>query len=151
MRLIALTVLSVLLLSTPTPALAQDGGPFPRRIQPDSIICGLDNGGQQDAPPTLTQLYLDAADLTPPRMKRLRKGNKYPSTLLGTGVTGHATVEFTLEPNGRANPCTMIVLESTHPDFTAAAMYTILDSEFEPAKVDGQKVRVRAQQRFDYR
>ncbi len=150
MRLTALAILSVLLLPRSTPAHAQDGGPLPRRIQPDSIVCGPDEGAGEDPPPTVTQLYLEAADVTPPRLKRLRKGNKYPTALQEAGITGHATVEFTVGLDGRADPCTIVLVESTHRDFAAAAMYTILDSEFEPARVDDRKLRVRVRQRFNY-
>lgn len=124
---------------------------MPRRVQPDSVVCGADDGTQQDTAPTATELYLDGADLTPPRMKRLPEGNKYPTGLLATGVTGHATLEFTVGLDGRVEPCTMVLLESTHRDVAAAATNTLLDSECAPGKAGGQTLRVRVPQRFHYR
>jgi TonB family protein len=66
---------------------------------------------------------------------------KYPKSLEVLGVEGRVTVEFVIDTTGRVQPTSIRVLESTHPDFEAAARVAVAAALFRPARLSAHPVR----------
>lgn len=76
---------------------------------------------------------------------------EYPSSMRESGVTGRVVVQFVVGANGRVEPGSIKVLESTNPAFAAAVRQVLPRHRFSPAKIGGQSVRQIVQQPFVFR
>lgn len=68
----------------------------------------------------------------------------YPARLNFRGIGGEAVVSFVININGRVDPATVELIAATHPEFGQAALKGVRKLRFEPARLDGRPVRVRA-------
>jgi protein TonB len=66
---------------------------------------------------------------------------QYPTSLEAVGLEGRVMVEFVVDTNGRVEPASFRVIESTHTAFEAAARRAILASLFRPARIGKVPVR----------
>lgn len=66
----------------------------------------------------------------------------YPSSLQQANIEGSVTLAGIVGPDGRVEPPSIRVVESTHPDFEPAAAEMLLGTVFRPGKINGQPVRV---------
>jgi TonB family protein len=66
----------------------------------------------------------------------------YPPVLLEAGVEGSVTLAVVVGTDGRIEPSSIRVVESTHPGFEQAAADALLATVFRPGKINGQPVRV---------
>ena len=69
----------------------------------------------------------------------------YPPFLRKANIEGSVTFEAVVNTDGRIEPRSIRVVESTDPGFEQAAAETLLGAVFKPGKIDGQTVRVRIQ------
>jgi TonB family protein len=77
---------------------------------------------------------------------------RYPNQLRDSGVEGTVSFKFVVDTLGRIDPATIVVVESAHPQFTAAARATLDKLRFQPAvTVAGSKVRATAIMPFVFR
>lgn len=76
---------------------------------------------------------------------------EYPSSMRQSGVTGRVVVQFVVAANGRVEPGSIKVLESTNPAFAAAVREVLPRHRFSPAKIGGRAVRQIVQQPFVFR
>ena len=74
----------------------------------------------------------------------------YPAALRQAGVSGSVMAQFVVDTTGLAEVSTFRVLESTDPLFTAAVRNALPKMRFEPAQVDGHKVRQLMQVPFNF-
>ena len=65
----------------------------------------------------------------------------YPAELQRMNVEGKVVVQFVIDTSGRAEPKTFRVLQSTDPQFTAAARLAAFGARYLPAEARGRKVR----------
>lgn len=72
----------------------------------------------------------------------------YPAELRDAGTTGRVVAQFVVDTAGMAEVSTFRVLESAHPQFTAAIRAALPEMRFTPARVGGKRVRQLMQQPF---
>lgn len=76
---------------------------------------------------------------------------EYPSSMRETGITGRVMVQFVVGANGRVEPGSIKILESTNSAFAAAVREVLPRHRFSPAKIGGTAVRQIVQQPFVFR
>ncbi|CAN5721663.1 hypothetical protein BH23GEM1_BH23GEM1_06260 [soil metagenome] len=76
---------------------------------------------------------------------------EYPSSMRESGMTGRVVVQFVVGANGRVEPGSIKVLESTNSAFAAAVREVLPRHRFSPAKIGGTAVRQIVQQPFVFR
>ncbi len=76
---------------------------------------------------------------------------RYPAGLLEAGVEGQVTGEFTVDTLGLVEVESLVVIESTHPEFTAALRDALPRMRFIPAEHRGRRVKQRVAQPFLFR
>lgn len=75
----------------------------------------------------------------------------YPSSMRESGMTGRVVVQFVVGANGRVEPGSIKVLESTNSAFAAAVREVLPRHRFSPAKIGGTAVRQIVQQPFVFK
>jgi protein TonB len=65
----------------------------------------------------------------------------YPPALRQVGVSGVVTLRYVVGIDGRVEPATIAVVDSSNTSFNAAAIRAILDAHFRPARLHGKTVR----------
>src|SRR5687768_464010 len=76
---------------------------------------------------------------------------QYPESERSSGATGRVVVQFVVGANGRVEPGSIKVLESSSPAFAAAVREVLPRHRFAPAKIGGKAVRQIVQQPFVFR
>ncbi|MGI8617656.1 MAG: energy transducer TonB [Gemmatimonadaceae bacterium] len=76
---------------------------------------------------------------------------EYPSSMRESGMTGRVVVQFVVSANGRVEPGSIKILESTNSAFAAAVREVLPRHRFSPAKIGGTAVRQIVQQPFVFR
>lgn len=71
---------------------------------------------------------------------------RYPETLRRRGVEGHVLVEFVVMRDGRVDPNSIEVVETTNDEFSSPAERAVKQMAFRPGRVEGETVAVRVQQ-----
>ena len=103
-------------------------GPAPLRDFRDDVI----EAGEADQLPEL---------LSPREAQRMLE-RVYPNMLRDAGVTGHTTVLLVIDRDGKVEPGSVTVQETTHDAFREAAVRAAERFRFRPAKLHGQPVAV---------
>lgn len=67
----------------------------------------------------------------------------YPDSLASERIEGKALVGFEIEKNGKVDLATFDLIYTSHPAFGAAALESIKELRFRPARLRGWPVRVR--------
>jgi protein TonB len=67
----------------------------------------------------------------------------YPDSLRQAGISGRVVVKIVIDTLGRAEPGSATIVSSSHHGFDAAALATVLGSQFTPGRVTGRPVRTR--------
>lgn len=75
----------------------------------------------------------------------------YPPDMLGRRIEGAVFTEYVVDTTGLADPASLIILRSTHPEFAEAVREAIPYMRFHPAKFGTQKVRQVVAQQFTFR
>lgn len=65
-------------------------------------------------------------------------------------VSASTTLQFILDQHGRVEACSVTVLEETNANWTSAVLTALPQLRTTPALINGQPVRVLAQQRYSY-
>ncbi|HEU4585972.1 MAG TPA: energy transducer TonB [Gemmatimonadaceae bacterium] len=94
---------------------------------------------------------LFAGDVTHPA--RPRRGNQaptYPRSLAAAGVRGIVNALFVVSEDGKPEMETLQFLSSSDGAFDEAVRHAIERWHFEPADLDGRKVRQVVQESFDF-
>jgi len=77
-------------------------------------------------------------------------GPQYPQTLRDAKVEGEVMVQFVVDANGKAEMSSLKVLRSSHVLFTQAVREALAQMTFEPAEIDGRKVKQLMQTPFQF-
>ena len=77
-------------------------------------------------------------------------GPAYPDALRSSGIEGEVMVQFVVNENGRYEPGTLKILESSNAAFTAAVKAALPGMRFSAARVGGQKVSQLVQLPFEF-
>ncbi|MFL5384860.1 MAG: energy transducer TonB [Longimicrobiaceae bacterium] len=81
-------------------------------------------------------------ELLSPREAQRMLERVYPHMLRDAGVTGHTTVTMVIDRDGRVEPGSVTVQETTHDAFREAAVRAAERFRFRPAKLRGQPIAV---------
>jgi protein TonB len=104
--------------------------------------------GSTDPLPDFRTDLIDAKDadqlpeLLSPRDAQRMLERVYPHMLRDAGVTGHTTVTMVIDKDGRVEPGSVTVQETTHDAFREAAVRAAERFRFRPAKLRGQPIAV---------
>ena len=74
----------------------------------------------------------------------------YPENLRASGIEGEVMVQFVVNENGRYEPGTLKVLDSSNPAFVASVKAALPQMRFSPARVGGRKVQQLVQLPFEF-
>ena len=74
----------------------------------------------------------------------------YPPSLKDMGVTGKVLAQFVVGENGRYEPGSLKILESSNPAFTAAVKQALPGMRFSSAQIGGKKVSQLVQMPFQF-
>lgn len=108
---------------------------------------GVDGGtGRVDTDPPggeLNAIYEATTDdqRFEPAILLSQSAPRYPRALESLGIEGHVIVEFVIDTTGKVQPRSIRILESTHPDFAAAARSAVAATIFRPAQLSTHPVR----------
>ena len=76
---------------------------------------------------------------------------EYPEPLRRAGIAGRVVVETVIDTLGRAEPRSLVVVESPNPGFATPARDYVLRALFRPARVHGRAVRVLVRVPIEFR
>jgi TonB family protein len=131
----------------------KDGIPVPSIMEMDQVF----DSEQLSAPETRRLFFMDqhkgavhvVAELdAPPHPLSIRRP-LYPSALLGTGITGDASVEFLIQEDGWVR--LPRIVQASRPEFGYAAVEAVASWAFEPPRVHGKPVVARARVSFRFK
>lgn len=75
----------------------------------------------------------------------------YPPDLLAKDVEGTVFTEYVVDTTGYADTASLVILSSTHPEFTQAVREALPYMRFHPAKIGDRKVRQLVEQQFTFK
>ncbi len=75
---------------------------------------------------------------------------KYPESLLKSGLTGEAVLEFVITPSGEADMSSVRVARETQPGFADSARESLRTMRFNPGTLRGQPVAMTVSQTFTF-
>jgi TonB family protein len=101
---------------------------------------GIARYDPQEPPPHAEYFATDAIDEMPQVISS--PPFTYPPVLLEAGIEGSVTLGAVVGTDGKIEPWSIRVVESTHPGFEPAAAEMLLATVFRPGKINGQPVRV---------
>lgn len=84
---------------------------------------------------------IDAIEVDRQPQVKTRVGPVYPFAMRRAGVTGRVVIEFTVETDGSVRD--VIAVESTRPEFEAAAIDAVSKWTFSPGIKNNREVRTR--------
>jgi TonB family protein len=76
---------------------------------------------------------------------------KYPPALAHARVSGRVVLQYIVGTDGRPRPSSLLVIESSHPEFTRAAGEAVRAMRFRPARRSGTNVAQYVQQPFEFK
>jgi protein TonB len=111
-------------------------------------------GGTGPVPTIEGEVFLAAeVDETPQVNANHTCQGKYPPVMQSAGIPGRVVLQFVVNTDGRVDPGTVKVINSTHKAFEDPARTGILSDgcTFKPGKSRGQPVRVLVQQAVSFK
>lgn len=75
----------------------------------------------------------------------------YPPNLIKERVEGGVFMRYIIDTTGRADPNSLEVIRSSHPEFTESVRNAVPLMAFTPAMVAGRKVRQAVEQNFEFK
>jgi TonB family protein len=91
----------------------------------------------------------DITDLDEKPKATAQQAPDYPANLGAAGIEGSVIVEFGIDANGKVYGARAV--ESSQPEFEAAAVAAVEKWQFDPGRKGGRLVNTRAQQRLDFK
>jgi len=110
-------------------------------------IAGLTTNAQAQKP---DQVYFEFQVTKPVRPLPNMKGPVYPRDLRAAGVTGEVLAQFIVDTLGQPVMTSYKVLRSSHELFTNAVHDAVEKTTYQPAELNGKKVRQLVQQPFAF-
>jgi len=137
------------------PAPSGDFGPVPVSLPPDLPSVGtrlpLDpriwltttgDGARITVPPSGSGDPWTGAQVDEPPALLAGRSPRYPEALRAAGMAGRVIVQAVIDTTGRAEPGSVIVVESPDSGFDEPARTYVLTAQFRPGRVRGRPVRV---------
>jgi len=117
----------------------QGAGDRPLAVPVNSVVAGGDSVLTVLEVDSVATRYLDSA------------APAYPPDLLSKNVEGSVYTEYIVDTTGYADTASLVIVRSTHPEFTQAVREALPYMRFRPAKVGNQKVRQLVEQQFTFK
>ena len=123
----------------------------PRNFTGKGVEGGIAGGvvggtGKVDPSAVPAGVVFVAADLDEPAQVIFQPAPRYPPVLEEAGVSGAVAFQFVIGPQGKVEPRSVEVVQSTDSAFIQAALESILQTSFRPARYRGRAVRQLATQ-----
>jgi protein TonB len=118
-----------------------------RQIESDSAATALASCAGMPSPDSTV---FDTTQVTQRPQILSRPGFEYPLELRIRRISGQVLITAVIGRDGLAEPNTIVVVRSDHPDFTPAARRLVHGSRWSPGCKDGQAVRVRVTLPIDF-
>jgi TonB family protein len=100
-----------------------------------------------EPPRTFSEIEVDSAAVRDPESA----GPAYPPKLLELKLEGATVVQFVVDSTGHVDVKSLVVLESTHPDFTQAVRDVLPRMKYQPARMGRRPVAQLVEQKFGFR
>ncbi len=100
-----------------------------------------------DPPKAYSELEVDSAAVRDPDSV----GPAYPLNLLEMKLEGATVAHFVVDSTGMVDVSSLVILESTHPDFTQAVRDVLPRMKYQPAHLGTRAVSQLVEQRFGFR
>jgi hypothetical protein len=110
-----------------------------------ALSCGLTVAASTQEP---ARTYFEFQVSKPVRPKPGSVAPRYPVELRATGVEGEVLAQFIVDSLGVPVMASFRVLRSSHANFTEAVKVAVAETMYEPAELNGRKVRQLVQQPF---
>ena len=101
----------------------------------------------EEPPRTFSEIEVDSAAVRDPESA----GPAYPPKLLAAKLEGAASVQFVVDSTGHVDIRTLVIMESTHPDFTQAVRDVLPRMKYQPARMGRRPVAQLVEQKFSFR
>lgn len=100
-----------------------------------------------DPPKAFSELEVDSAAVRDPDSD----GPVYPVKLLALKLEGATVAQFVVDSTGKVDVTSLVILESTHPEFTQAVRDVLPRMKYQPAHLGKRAVAQLVEQRFGFR
>lgn len=142
--------------------------PFDFQASQDRSSCGTillwSRGRDTEAPPPMTARLLnleemaasqsvftaDQVDIPAQLINPKALNVAYPASLFASRVVGAAVAEYVVGGDGRIEPGTFSIVQTSHPLFAQAVSKALQGATYAPARRKGTAVRQVIQQRFEF-
>ena len=112
------------------------------------LLLHAGQGGPKRAP-VFTGSHIEEKEASEPPRETHHVAPKYPVTMLRAGVEGWVWLAFVVDRDGQT--VEVQAIQSTRPEFEAAAVAAAKQWRFTPGRKDGQPVRVAVQRRVEFK
>jgi protein TonB len=129
-----------------------DARDFSGRGQAGGVAAGVIGG----TGPVITDAIIDGGqtftvdEVDEPVVMTSGPGLRYPEAMRAVGIDGVVQLRYVVGTNGRVESGSITVVSSTNKAFENAAIETVRQSRYSPAKMRGQPVRQLVQQTFRF-
>ena len=121
--------------------------PIPRDVTPDSLVVTLYAGRRAD---NGDKPYLEKRTTCPAWPLATNPSPTYPPDMQSQDVRGFVVMQFMVNEDGKPDPNTAQVLQTSGDSFTEAVRAVLPNLRYEPASVQGTKIRQLTQQTFTF-
>ncbi|MEP6835702.1 MAG: energy transducer TonB [Gemmatimonas sp.] len=136
--------------SQPTAQPVQQGASAPKpptEIPPPPRQVAVAEVHAPEPPKTFSEIEVDSAAIRDPDSA----GPTYPPKLLALKLEGSTLAQFVVDSTGKVDVSSLVILDSTHPDFTQAVRDVLPRMKYQPARVGKRPVAQLVEQRFGFR
>ena len=125
----------------------------PRDFTGKGVEGGIGTGVVGGTGPVLEgEVFLAAeVDETPQATDMAACSPEFPPVMKSAGIPGRVVMQFVVNTDGKADPGSLKVMNSTHKAFEDPARAAILKCPFKPGRSRGQPVRVLVQQAVSFK
>jgi TonB family protein len=126
--------------SSPNAPLADATPPAPTQLAIEEIKA-------PEPPQAFSEIEVDSAAVRDPTSI----GPTYPQKLLDAKVEGGTRVQFVVDSTGHVDIASLVILISTHPEFTQAVRDALPRMKYQPARLGKRPVAQLVEQHFGFR
>lgn len=119
----------------------------PTEIPPPPRQIAVEEVHAPEPPKTFSEIEVDSAAVRDPESA----GPVYPPKLLEMKLEGSTLAQFVVDSAGRVEVSSLVILDSTHPDFTQAVRDVLPRMKYQPARLGKRPVAQLVEQRFGFR
>ncbi|MBC8090007.1 MAG: TonB family protein [Phycisphaerae bacterium] len=134
-------------LDLPVTAIKDDHAKEVATLLPPPTQVAIEEVVVPEPPRTFSEIEVDSAAVRDPESA----GPAYPLKLLALKLEGATVVQFVVDSTGHVDVASLVILDSTHPDFTQAVRDVLPRMKYQPARMGRRPVAQLVEQRFGFR